>query len=197
VAATDVDLVRGTLGGSQQAFEELVGRYERAVFALVLRVVRDRGRAEELAQDTFVRAFVRLHTYDQQRAFSTWLLAIARNAAVDELRRIGADLASRAELESSDLALGSRAGPMHAAEHAELARALDEAISRLRPEYRELVSMRYEAELAYDEIAEATGLPVGTVKSYLHRARRELAAHLTEAGWGAGTAATSERPART
>src|SRR5438552_8997091 len=87
VAETDVDLVNGALGGSERAFKELVQRYERPVFSVILRVVRDPSRAEELAQDTFVKAFRRLETYRPESKFSTWLLAIAHHVAIDEVRR--------------------------------------------------------------------------------------------------------------
>src|ERR1043166_7482351 len=87
VAETDVDLVNGALGGSEPAFQELVRRYERPVFSVILRVIRDPSRAEELAQDTFVKAFLRLETYRSDRKFSTWLLAIAHHVAIDEVRK--------------------------------------------------------------------------------------------------------------
>src|SRR5437016_5451822 len=87
VAETDVDLVNGALAGSECAFRELVERYERPVFSVILRVVRDPSRAEELAKDTFVKAFLKLETYAPERKFSSWLLAIAHHAAIDEVRR--------------------------------------------------------------------------------------------------------------
>ena len=85
--ATDVELVRGALEGAESAFREIVLRYQRPVYRLIVRMVRDPSRAEELAQDTFVKAFRALHTYDVQRKFSAWLLTIAHHVAIDELRR--------------------------------------------------------------------------------------------------------------
>src|ERR1041384_1181263 len=87
VAEADDDLVGGALSGSERAFQELVRRYERPVFSVILRVIRDPSRAEELAQDTFVKAFLRLETYQPERKFSTWLLTIAHHVAIDEVRR--------------------------------------------------------------------------------------------------------------
>src|SRR5438876_9858747 len=87
VAETDVDLVNVALGGSERAFKELVQRYERPAFSVILRVIRDPSRAEELAQDTFVNAFLKLDTYAPERKFSSWLLAIAHHAAIESVRR--------------------------------------------------------------------------------------------------------------
>jgi len=190
VAATDAELVHGALAGSERAFRDLVRRYQRPVFAVIVRIIRDPSRAEELAQDTFVKAFRALHTYDPRRGFSPWLLAIAHHAAIDELRKAEPetvsidDLGKAAGGAASEIADPDPATPARLAERAALARALEMAVGRLRPEYRELVALKYDADLDYQEIAEMTGLPVGTIKSYLHRARKELAAHLNALGWG-------------
>jgi RNA polymerase sigma-70 factor, ECF subfamily len=185
VAVTDAELVRDVLEGSERAFRELVRRYERPILALINRLIGDPSRAEELAQDTFVKAFQRLETFDAARRFSSWLLSIAHHSAVDELRR------GRVRTEPLDEALPGhvqRLGstddtPAVAAERSALKQALGAAIRRLRPEYAELVALRYEQEFTLEEIAEATGLPVGTIKSSLHRARTELAAFLRTGGW--------------
>jgi RNA polymerase sigma-70 factor (ECF subfamily) len=188
VAATDVELVRGALNGSEHAFRDIVLRYQRPVFGLIVRVVRDPGRAEELAQDTFVKAFRALHTYDVQRKFSAWLLTIAHHVAIDEVRKGAIATVSLDELADHDgppIEIADRKGasPVALAERTELATALKIAVGRLRPEYREIVTLRYEQELEYDEIAEITGLPLGTVKSSLFRARKELAAQMENLGW--------------
>ena len=186
--ATDVELVRGALAGSEWAFRELVLRYQTPVYRLTVRMLRDPSRAEELAQDTFVKAFRSLHTYDAQRKFAAWLLAIARNVAIDELRRGKLHTLPLEEPGTDGVPIHETLeaeGPTPAliAERRELGRALETAIGRLRPEYREIVTLRHEQELDYGEIAEITGLPVGTVKSSLHRARKELAEHMSRLGW--------------
>ncbi len=190
--ASDVELVRGALDGVESAFRDIVQRYQRPVYGLIVRMVRDPARAEELAQDTFVKAFRALHTYDVQRKFSAWLLTIAHHVAIDELRK--GSLVTEPLEQTTDAGERSRefadtaaATPAMLAERAELARVLRKAIDLLRPEYREVVSLRYERELDYDEIVEMTGLPMGTVKSSLHRARKELAEHLENLGWSAKT----------
>jgi RNA polymerase sigma-70 factor (ECF subfamily) len=192
VPATDVELVRGALEGSESAFREIVQRYQRPIYGLIVRMVRDPARAEELAQDAFVKAFRALHTYDVQRKFSAWLLTIAHHVAIDDLRK--GTLATEPLEEMTDggertreFADNSAATPAAIAERVELAAALQKAIARLRPDYREVVALRYERELDYDEIVDITGLPMGTVKSTLHRARKELAAHMENLGWSPTT----------
>jgi RNA polymerase sigma-70 factor, ECF subfamily len=192
VAATDAELVRGALGGVDAAYRELVGRYQRSVFSVIVRVVRDQARAEELAQDTFIKAFRALHTYDSGRKFAAWLLTIAHHVAIDEVRKGSLDTVSLETLthprddgsRAVDIPDAKAATPAALAERSELAGALNIAISRLRPEYRELVSLKYEQELEYEDIADITGMPMGTIKSSLHRARKELQEQLQELGWG-------------
>jgi len=195
VPATDVELVRGALDGVESAFRDIVLRYQRSVYGLIARMVRDPSRAEELAQDTFVKAFRALHTYDVQRKFSAWLLTIAHHVAIDELRKGSLDtepieVATESGERTREFADTRAPTPSALAERAQLARVMQTAIGRLRPEYREVVTLRYERELDYDEIAEITGLPLGTVKSSLHRARKELAEHLENLGWTATTHST-------
>ena len=179
MAATDGELVEEALAGSEHAFRELVRRYERGVFGVIVRVVRDPSRAEELAQDTFVKAFRALHTYDPTRKFPSWLLTIAHHTAIDEVRK---HVPETSDLDPQ-MADHRQPTPHQSAERAELSAVLRTAIGRLRPEYRELVALKYEQELEYDEIVEITGMPVGTVKSSLHRARKELVDHLQQLGW--------------
>ena len=188
MAATDAELVRGALDGSEPAFREIVLRYRRTVFGVIVRVVRDQARAEELAQDTFVKAFQALHTYDQQRRFAAWIFTIAHHVAIDEVRKAQYDTVSLDDLSEEggqwmQIPDAKSPTPEIIAERTALASALHTPIGRLRPEYRELVALKYEQELEYEEIVEITGLPVGTVKSSLHRARKELAEQLESLGW--------------
>jgi RNA polymerase sigma-70 factor (ECF subfamily) len=190
---TDAELVTSALRGSQEAFRELVTRFERPVYSLVLRMVQDSGVAEDLAQEVFVKAFRRLATYDPQWKFSSWLFKIAHNTTIDHLRR-GVPETVPLETEAEDdrgslaavLADGSVESPQAAAERHDLARSLERAISRLRPDYREAVLMFYVHGASYQDICEATGQPLGTVKTNLHRAKKELAETMTGLGWGPG-----------
>jgi RNA polymerase sigma-70 factor (ECF subfamily) len=189
VAAADADLVTRALGGQQDACRQLVERHSRSVFNLIVRMVRDQGVAEELAQDAFVKAFGALKGFDPSYKFSSWILRIAHNTAIDYLRRLKLPTVSidvpTPGRDLRDLLIDQRQPtPFDHAEGADLARDLEQAMAQLRPEYRRLIVLRYQEDQAYEEMAETVGLPLGTVKSHLHRARQELARLMTEAGWG-------------
>ena len=188
---TDAELVASTLKGSQEAFRELVVRFERPVYSLVVRMVQDPGVAEDLAQEVFFKAYRRLDTYDPVRKFSSWLFKIAHNTTIDYLRRHAPETVPL-EADSKDDDRGSLASvladsatedPAAAAERRDMARSLERAIARLRPEYRELVVLFYVEGASYQDLCEATGLPLGTVKTNLHRARKELAQEMAGQGW--------------
>ena len=184
----DAELVSQVLAGSQEAARRLVVQHQQAVFNLVCRMVRDPGIAEELAQDAFVKAFAALRSFDPSYRFSSWILRIAQNTAIDHLRRPRPDSVSLDDEDGRDLGplmVDHRAmSPLVEAERVDLAKALDQALDRLRPEYRRLVVLRYQEDQLYEEIAEMLDLPLGTVKSHLHRARQQLAGLMTDAGWG-------------
>jgi RNA polymerase sigma-70 factor, ECF subfamily len=188
---TDAELVAGALRGSQEAFRALVVRFERPVYTLILRMVHDTTAAEDLAQEVFVKAYRHLAAYDPTRKFASWLFKVAHNTTIDHLRRASLDtvpLAAHADPEEGGELLAvledaSVENPAAAAERREMARALTRAIASLRPEYREAVVLRYVEGQSYQEIGEVLDLPLGTVKTNLHRARREMAAAMTAAGW--------------
>ncbi len=188
---TDSQLVEQTLAGSEEAFRALVVRYERRVYNLLARMLRNPALAEELTQETFLKAFTRLRSFDPGYKFSNWILKIAHNAAIDAMRRRGAqevsldDPGDREESKLGTWLVDPKSG--QAAEQLErqdLGRILQVAVDRLRSEYRRVVVLRYQEELSYEEIAEITGWPVGTIKSHLHRARSEMAGFLRAQGFG-------------
>jgi len=154
-------------------------------------MVRDTALAEDLAQEIFVKAFRSLDAYDPERKFSSWLFKIAHNATIDHLRKRGLDTQPLEEtgVEGEEaglirtLADPAAVSPAQRHERFEMAQALEVAMRRLRPEYREIVVLRFQEGLAYEEIAEATDLPLGTVKTHIHRARKELAEILGSLGY--------------
>jgi RNA polymerase sigma-70 factor, ECF subfamily len=190
-AADDAQVVAQALTGSEQATRELVARYERPVFNLIVRMVQDASTAEDLTQEAFAKVFRNLRTFDVRLRFSAWILKIAHNTTLDHLRRhrphlVPLDQPMTDNGHTLAEALPDRAAvsPEHAAVRRELGSALNAAIDRLRPEYRRVIVLRYQEDLDYTDIADVMGVPLGTVKTFLHRARQALAAELREAGWG-------------
>jgi RNA polymerase sigma factor (sigma-70 family) len=187
VSYTDAELVQQALAGSQAAYRDLVSRYATPAVNLATRMVRDRALAEDLAQEAFARAFERLATYDQQRRFVSWFFQILHNVTIDYLRRKHLPTVSLDDLQEAGAllpaAVSTADSPEAQAEQAALARALDVALARIRPEYREAVVLCYREELSIEEVAEIMSLPSGTVKTYLFRARKELAQILSAQGW--------------
>ncbi|HET7025346.1 MAG TPA: sigma-70 family RNA polymerase sigma factor [Gemmatimonadales bacterium] len=188
--ATDQDVVLAARRGSDAAYRELLKRYERPVFSLIYRMVRDRELAEDLTQETFIKALNALDSYRPEYKFSSWIFKIANNAAIDQLRRReldtlsldGAPGAETAEaIEATSLQVGSKGeSPLDELEAKEIGTAIERAIGRLRPEYRSCILLRHVEGRAYEEIAEMLDLPLGTVKTYIHRARNELREYLSD-----------------
>ena len=180
----DADVVRLAQQGREPAFRELVRRYERPVFSLVYRMVRDREAAEDLAQDTFIKVLNHIDRYSPEFKFSSWLFKIANNVAIDHLRRRrldtvsidGApDATSASEVEASTIQLASeQESPLEELASRELGSAIERAIGALRPQYRACIMLRHVEGRSYEEIAATLDLPLGTVKTYIHRARHEL-----------------------
>jgi RNA polymerase sigma-70 factor (ECF subfamily) len=183
-AATDQEIVALAREGREAAYRELIRRYERPVFSLILRMVRDHQLAEDLSQETFIKALNAIASYRPEFKFSSWIFKIANNAAIDHLRRReldtlsidGAPHATSAEdIEATALQVGDRGeSPLAELEARELGTAIERAIGRLRPEYRSCIMLRHVEGMAYEEIAQLLDLPLGTVKTYIHRARHEL-----------------------
>jgi RNA polymerase sigma-70 factor (ECF subfamily) len=166
----------------------LVRRYERPLFSLIFRMVRDRALAEDLSQETFIKVLNGIKSYRPEFKFSSWIFKIANNVAIDHLRRKsletlsldGAPTADSPEaMGATALQLGAKGeSPLQEVESRELGSAIEQAIARLRPEYRACILLRHVEGYAYEEIAETLDLPLGTVKTYIHRARNELRGYL-------------------
>jgi len=171
--------VRRTLAGDQQAFGELVQRYERDVFNLAYRMLNDRGEAEDAAQEAFLRAYANLERYDPTRPFKTWVLSIASNHCIDRIRRRRLTWLSLEEPLPPHPALTSDIpGPEEAALTNERNLLVQELLDGLSPDYRVAVVLRYWYDLSYSEIAEMLNTTESAIKSRLFRARQALAEHL-------------------
>jgi RNA polymerase sigma-70 factor (ECF subfamily) len=181
---TDQEIVALARAGSEAAYRELIRRYQRPIFSLLYRMVRDRELAEDLAQETFIKALNAIGSYRPEYKFSSWIFKIANNAAIDHLRRReldtlsleGSPHASTPEaIEATALQIGDRGeSPLDEVAARELGGEIEAAIGRLRPEYRACILLRHVEGRAYEEIAQILSLPLGTVKTYIHRARHEL-----------------------
>jgi RNA polymerase sigma-70 factor (ECF subfamily) len=188
----DRDLAAFAAQGRERAYKELLTRYERPVFSLVYRMVRDRNLAEDLAQEAFIRAFNAIDSYNPSYKFSNWILKIANNHTIDYLRKRRLDTVSMhgsphagspdEEARTSLVVESTDERPDAFVENKELAGQIERAIATLRPEYRMVVLLRHVEGYSYEEIAASTELPLGTVKTYLHRARNELKEALAGVG---------------
>jgi len=185
-AVADCDLVTRAVSGREDGFEELVRRYQRPIAAYVYRMVGDYEAALDLTQEVFIKVYNSLARYRSEFKFSTWIYKIAHNSAVDHLRRQGGReqaLAREFDGEQYDLPLESRRlSPEQESERAERREEIERVVSELPAAYRELVVLRHSHDLSYDEIADVTGLPLGTVKNRLFRAREVMRREFVERG---------------
>jgi RNA polymerase sigma-70 factor (ECF subfamily) len=162
------------LTGDQSAMSALVKRFQGQVFGLCYRMLGNRHDAEDAVQETFIRVLRSLRRYDPTREFEPWLLAIAGNRC-----RTALAARKRRSREQPFWEL-----PVRETAEAHDARQLAEEVARglqdLRPEYRQAFLMFHDHEMSYEQIANSLGRPIGTVKTWIHRARRELIQHLVQ-----------------
>lgn len=174
-AATDRDLVASAANGLDRGFEELVNRYQRPISAYVYRMVGDYDSALDLTQEIFIKIYGSLSRYRPEFKFSTWIYKIAHNAAIDHLRRNSGrerSLSAGSENDQFELPIESEGlSPEQQSEREERRVEIETVIRSLPMAYRELIILRHSQDLTYDEIVEVTGLPLGTVKNRLFRAR--------------------------
>jgi RNA polymerase sigma-70 factor (ECF subfamily) len=182
----DYELVQSAVAGREASFEELVRRYQRPIAAYVYRMVGDYDAALDLTQEVFIKVYNSLNRYRSEFKFSTWIYKIAHNAAIDHLRRYA--VREQASLggvdgEHREAAIESRRlTPEQESERKERRTEIESVVQLLQASYRELIILRHSHDLSYDEIAEVTGLPLGTVKNRLFRAREAMRDLLLERG---------------
>jgi RNA polymerase sigma-70 factor (ECF subfamily) len=175
VAADDVLLVRRCLRGDAGSIQQLVEQFQYDVFGLCVRLLHHRQDAEDVAQEVFLRVFRSLRRWDPGRPLKPWIMGIAAN-------RCRTWLAQRARRPELAVYLHETAAAPEADDGAVLGREIDAAVRELRAEYRTVFVLFHEQGLPYDEIAQALGKPVGTVKTWLHRARLEVLDRLRRRG---------------
>ena len=174
--ANETKLIQKACRGDTDAFAALVALHERFVYNLTLRALGNADDAADMAQETFVRAWLALSTFRQDSQFRTWLYRIALNLCINRMPRLRRELNDLTHDELADIPepAGSGLDPLARLELQEQRAFLHREIDRLPEQYRLLVSLRYQHELSYDEIAGLLNLPVGTVKTGLFRAKARL-----------------------
>ncbi len=173
--ADDASLVRGCLGNDPAAIQALVDRFQTPVYGLCVRLIGNRHDAEDVTQEVFLRVFRSLKTWDTSRPFKPWLMGIAVN-------RCRTWLAQRARRpEPVDYLQDTLAGPV-ADDSVEMVREIQSALAELRWEYQTVFVLFHEQGQPYEEIAVALKRPVGTIKTWLHRARLEILEQLRVRG---------------
>ena len=177
---SDIALITDALKGSQKAFADLEGRYRSAIYHIVFKIVRDKETADDLVQETFMKAFSSLHSYRSEYRFSTWLYKIAANSSIDFLRkkRIKA-LSLDQEIETGNGKVEIEVPDYSYHPEREFVRkqqkfTINEAIESLPSKYREVIVYRHKDDKSYEEIADLLHMPVGTVKARIFRARELL-----------------------
>jgi RNA polymerase sigma-70 factor (ECF subfamily) len=185
-SVADCDLVATAVHGGEGSFEELVRRYQRPISAYVYRMVGNYESALDLTQEIFIKVYNSLERYRAEFKFSTWIYKIAHNAAVDHLRRSATreqSLVIGPEGDQFDLPIeSSRLSPEQESERRERRGEIETVVRALPANYRELVILRHSQDLSYEEIVEITGLPLGTVKNRLFRAREMMRQQFVEKG---------------
>jgi len=171
----DAELVKRSSDGEQEAFEPLVRRYSDSIVRFVYHMVGDFQTAEDIAQETFIKAFAHLRRLEQPERFSTWLYSIARHSCLDWIRarRSGPSVEDLAEV-GAEIADQSADAPDTPAEAGELHSEVVAELQRLRADYREIILLKHIHELSYKEIGEIVGLSASAVGEKLSRVRQML-----------------------
>ena len=184
---SDVELIAKAISGREDEFEELVRRYQRPIIGYVYRMLNNYDASLDVTQEVFIKVYNSLARYSSEYKFSTWLYRIAHNAAIDYMRRNSVNQQS-IEAENADgtfqLQIESpHPTPEQEHEQGEWRAEIEAVIKCLPTIYRELIFLRHTQDLSYDEIAEVTGLPLGTVKNRLFRAREMMREMFVERGF--------------
>ena len=172
--------INEVIKGNQEAFGEIVTLFQQRLYQVCYRMLGNAQEAEDIAQEAFVRAYVNIHTYDQKRKFSTWLYRIATNLCIDRIRKKKPDYFLDATVPGTDgLNMYSQIAasgdlPEEEVERMETQDRVQYEISRLPDKYRTVIILRYMEELPLQEISDILELPLGTVKTRVHRGREAL-----------------------
>lgn len=184
---TDGELIATAISGREESFEELVRRYQRPIINYVYRMLNNYDASLDVTQEVFIKVYNSLARYSSDYKFSTWLYRIAHNAAIDYMRRNSVNQQSL-ETENADGSYqlqieSTNPNPEQMRERSEWRTEIETVVRCLPAVYRELILLRHGQDLSYDEIAEITNLPLGTVKNRLFRAREMMREIFVERGF--------------
>jgi RNA polymerase sigma-70 factor, ECF subfamily len=184
-ATTDSELVSRAIAGREESFEELVIRYQRPISSYIYRLIGNYDTALDLTQEVFIKVYNCLSQYCSDYKFSTWIYKIAHNTSIDHMRR-SASRVRGFTTESDETyerpVISHSLTPEQESERAERLAEIETVVSNLPDQYKELILLRHAQDFSYDEIAEITGLPLGTVKNRIFRAREIMRQEFLQRG---------------
>jgi RNA polymerase sigma-70 factor, ECF subfamily len=172
--------IEQVLKGNQNAYSDIVDLYQHKLYQICYRMLGNKQEAEDITQEAFIRAYINLHTFDQKRKFSTWIYRIATNLCIDRIRKkkpdyyLDAEVAGTEGLDMYSQIAIDEALPEEQLEKMELQDRIQYEISRLPEKYRSVIVLKYIEELSLQEISEILDMPLGTVKTRIHRGREAL-----------------------
>ena len=172
--------IKQVLKGDQSAYEDIVNLYQHKLYQVCYRMLASKEEAEDITQEAFVRAYINLHSFDQKRKFSTWIYRIATNLCIDRIRKkkpdyyLDAEVAGTEGLDMYSQIAADEQLPEETLEQMELQERIQYEISRLPDKYRAVIVLKYIEELSLQEISEILEMPLGTVKTRIHRGREAL-----------------------
>lgn len=183
IVESDAGLVRLALDGDGMAFEHLFNRYRDSLYKLYIQRIGNNEDIDDLLQEIFVKVFIGMERYDHNYTFGQWIYTIARNTFIDYVRKrkdsISIDnLPAAGALSSS----GYVPSPEEKVINMQQRTQLEHYMNRLSAQYRKLITLRFFKEYSYEEIASELGIPLGTVKTQIHRARAQLCSYITQSG---------------
>jgi RNA polymerase sigma-W factor len=189
IQEADRILIRDALVGNQRAYDELIKKYRGSVYNLVYRMIENRQEAEDIVQETFIKAFNALKTFNEEFAFSTWLFKIATNNCIDTLRKrklqtysLDTPVQTKDGEVSRDFA-DERYSPEQSTISSESTSIILDAIQDLPHKYQTVINMRHKEDKSYEEISDILEIPIGTVKARIFRARELLKRKLKDRGY--------------
>lgn len=174
------DKIRQVKKGERSAFEDVIAFYQDKIYRHCFRMIGNAHEAEDIAQEAFIRAYVNIHSFDDRKKFSTWLYRIATNLTIDHIRKrkpdyyLDAEVKGTQGLDMYSQLISGNPSPGEEVESRELQRFIYQEILELAPKYRSIIILRYLEEFSLQEISDTLDIPLGTVKTRIHRGREAL-----------------------